>query len=104
MLAVELRAQRLALHIRHHMEQQPVGLTGIEQRPEVRMLQVRRDLDLAEGPLDAEHCAEFGAEDLQRDVAVVLDVAGEESSCSVMKTTQHFQAIRERSDRGRILD
>jgi hypothetical protein len=41
------------------------------------MLEVGRDLDLGQEPLHAEHCAEFGLEDLQRDAPVVSDVARE---------------------------
>ena len=41
------------------------------------MLEVRRDLDLGEEPLDAEHGAELRVEHLERDVAVVLEVARE---------------------------
>ena len=41
------------------------------------MLQVRRDLDLGEESLGAEHGAELGVEHLERDVAVVSDVARE---------------------------
>jgi len=39
------------------------------------MLQVRRDLDFSEEPVNAEHRAELGLEHLERDLAVVLDVA-----------------------------
>ena len=42
------------------------------------MLQVRRDLDLGEEPLDAEDGAEFRLEHLQCDEAVVLEVARQE--------------------------
>ena len=41
------------------------------------MLQVRGDLDLGEKALDAEHRAELRLEHLERDLAVVLDVARE---------------------------
>ena len=41
------------------------------------MLQVRRDLDLGQEPLDAEHGAELRVEDLERDRAVVPEVARE---------------------------
>ncbi len=37
-LTVELVAQRFALHERHHVEDQPVGLAGIVQREDVGML------------------------------------------------------------------
>ena len=41
------------------------------------MLQVGRDLDLGQEPLDAEHRAQLGIQDLERDLAVVAHVAGE---------------------------
>ena len=41
------------------------------------MLQIRGDADLGEESLDAEHRAELGVEHLERDVAVVPDVARE---------------------------
>ena len=41
------------------------------------MLEVGRDLDLGEEPLDAEHGAEVGFQNLERDVAVVAQVARE---------------------------
>ena len=41
------------------------------------MLEIRRDLDLGEKPLDAEHRAEVRLEDLERDVAVVAQIARE---------------------------
>jgi hypothetical protein len=39
------------------------------------MLQIGRDLDLAEEPLDPEHGAKFGVQDLERDVAVMPEIA-----------------------------
>ena len=41
------------------------------------MLQIGGDADLAEESFDAEHGAELGIEHLERDAAVVLDVARE---------------------------
>ena len=41
------------------------------------MLQRRGGLDLHHEPLGAEHGGEFGLEDLERDLAVVLQVLGE---------------------------
>ena len=41
------------------------------------MVKVRGDLDLREEPLGADDGAELGIEKLQRDLAVMLDVAGE---------------------------
>ena len=82
-LAVEPRAQRLALDERHHVVEQPVRLARVEQRQDVRMLQVRRDLDLGEEPLDPSDGAELGIEHLERDLAVVPEVVarGRPSPC-----------------------
>ena len=41
------------------------------------MLQRRRGLDLDDEPLGTENRGQLGLEDLQRDVAVVLEVRGE---------------------------
>ena len=41
------------------------------------MLQVRRDPDLGEEPLGAQHGAQLGIEHLERDVAIVLQVLRE---------------------------
>ena len=61
LLAIEPRAQRLAFDERHHVEEQPVGLARVEQRQQVRVLEVGRDLDLGEESLDAEDRAELRA-------------------------------------------
>ena len=76
-LALQPRAQRLALDERHHVEEQPAGVAAVEQRQDVRMLQLRRRLDLGEEPLGAERGAEVRMQDLDRDVAVVLEVVRE---------------------------
>jgi len=78
LLARKPRAERLPVHERHHIEEQTVRFTAVEQRQNVRVLQVCRDADCAQEPLDAEHRAELGAEDLERDRAVVLRVARQE--------------------------
>ncbi|MNC99504.1 hypothetical protein D3C83_178210 [compost metagenome] len=46
-------AQRLALDVRHDVEEHPVCLAGVEQREDVGMAQPRRQLDLAKEPLAA---------------------------------------------------
>ena len=75
LLAVEPRAQRLALHIRHDIKEEPASLATVEQRQQIRMLQVRGDLDLAQEPLDAEHRAEFRLEHLEGDAPFMAQVA-----------------------------
>ncbi|MBL0172096.1 MAG: hypothetical protein IPP90_15500 [Gemmatimonadaceae bacterium] len=50
------------------------GGTAVEQRQDARALQRRRGLDLLHKPLGAEHGGEFGLQELERDLAIVLEV------------------------------
>jgi hypothetical protein len=77
LLTVEPRAQALPLHEGHHIVQQPVRFPRVEQRQEVRVLQVGRDLDLGQESLDTQDRAEFRIEHFQRDGAIVPDISGE---------------------------
>src|SRR6266566_7282884 len=77
LLPQEQRAERLPLYERHDIVQQPVGFTAVEQRQQVRVLEMCRDLDLGEEALDAKHCAELRIEHLQGDGAVMTDVVRE---------------------------
>jgi hypothetical protein len=77
LLALEPGAERFALHVRHHVPQQAARLAGVEQRQQVRVLEVGGDADLREEALTAEHGAQLGVEHFQGDEAVVPDVAGE---------------------------
>jgi hypothetical protein len=76
-LAVQTLAQRFALHIRHHIEEETVGFPGIEEGEQRWMLQVGGKLDLAEDTLRAYYRSEVGFEDLEGDVPVVFDIARE---------------------------
>src|SRR5205814_10386689 len=58
-------------------EQHAAGAATVEQREEVGMLEIGRDLDLAQKTLDADDRAELGVQHLERDVARVTDVARE---------------------------
>src|SRR5256714_14643479 len=46
-------AQRLTIDVGHHVKQQPALAAGVEERQDVRVLQVRRELDLLEKALGA---------------------------------------------------
>jgi hypothetical protein len=48
------------------------------QRQDVRMLQVRGGANLSQEPLASEDCRKFGAEEFQRDRAVVADIPRQE--------------------------
>jgi hypothetical protein len=76
-LALALGAERFARDIRHHVVQQTAGVSGVEQGQDVRVLQLRGGLDLAQEPLAAERGAEVRVQDLDRDLTVVPHVLGE---------------------------
>ena len=76
-LAVELRAQCLAVDERHDVEEEAVRGTRIEERENVRVLQRRRGLDLDDEPFGAEDGGELGLQHLQRDVAIMLYIVRE---------------------------
>ena len=75
--ALEPRAQRLAVDERHDVEQQAIRIARVEQREDVRVLQLRGGLDLGEESLAAERGAEVGVQHLDGDVAIVLEVVRE---------------------------
>jgi hypothetical protein len=76
LLAVERNAQRLTLDEWHHVEQQRVSRAAIEQRQQIRTLQIRGNLYLAQESIDPEDGAEVWLQDLARDLAMVTQVAG----------------------------
>jgi hypothetical protein len=75
--AIELVTQGLALDVGHDVEEEAVGLPGIEQRQDVRVLERRGGLDLLDEPLGAEDRRELRAQHLDRDPSLVLQVVGE---------------------------
>ncbi len=77
-LALDARAEGLALDVRHHVEEEAVRLTRIEERQDVGVLEVGRGLDLGQEALRAYDGREFGLENLDGDLAVVLEVLGQE--------------------------
>ena len=70
-------AQGLALDVGHDVVEEAVGVAGVEDAEDVRMLEAGGDLDLAGEALGAECGGQLGAEDLDGDAAVVLEVFGE---------------------------
>ena len=77
MFAVQLLLEALTLHVRHYVEEERVCLVRIEQRQDVWVLQVGGRLDLSQEPLGSDYRREFGLQDLQRDLALVLQVLGQ---------------------------
>ena len=70
-------AQRLPLHVRHHVEEHITLASRVVEREDVRMMQPRGDPDLAQESLGAEARGELGAQHLHRDVPVVFGVLGQ---------------------------
>ena len=76
-LAPEPVAQAGPPHVRHRIEDQAVGHPGIVQRQDPGVLQLRGRLDLGEEPLTPDDGRQLGLQDLQRDLALVLQILGE---------------------------
>jgi len=70
-------AERFPLDVGHHIVEEAVGLPGIEQRQDVRMLQGGGGGDLLHEAIRAQHRREVRLEDLDGHLAVVLQVLGE---------------------------
>src|SRR6476660_9163244 len=77
LFTIEPSAKTLALDERHYIVEESVRLSRVEERKKVRMLEIRRDADLAEKPLGAKHGAKLRIENLERDAPIVLDVASQ---------------------------
>jgi hypothetical protein len=74
LLAVELGAEGFPFDVRHDVVQEALGRAGIEEWEDVRVLERGGGLDLLDEPLGAEHGGELGFQDLDGDLAVVLQV------------------------------
>ncbi len=74
LLALHLLAQRFARDVRHHVKQKTIRVPGIVEGQDVRMIQPRGDLDLAQEAIRAEHQCQLGAKHLDRYLAVVLHI------------------------------
>ena len=77
LLAVEPVAERFALDERHDVVEEAVGLARVEQRQDVRVLEVGRGLDLGQEALGADHGGQLGPQHLDRDLAVVPQILGQ---------------------------
>jgi hypothetical protein len=76
-LPPEPLAQRLALDERHDVIQEAVGDAGVEEREDMRVLEVGGGPDLRQEPFGTEDRGQLGSEHLDGDLAVVLAVVGE---------------------------
>ena len=67
-------AQGLSRDVRHDIVQ-ATGIAAVEERKDVRMLKASRRLDFGEEPFGADRRSELRVEDLDRDVAIVPQIA-----------------------------
>ena len=74
LLAGEPVAERLALDEGHDVEQVAVGLARVEQRQDVRVLEVGRESDLGQEALGPDDGGELRAQDLERHGAAVAKI------------------------------
>src|SRR5688500_13011430 len=73
-LAVEAVTQRLALDVWHYIVEQPFRFTGIEQREDVRMIQLRRDRNLAEKSFGTQGRGEVRLENFQGNRPIMPEI------------------------------
>ena len=102
-VAVELRAQRFAVHERHDVIEEAVGLAAVEERENVRMLQVGRGTDLHQKPLGADRGSQLGAQHLPGHASIVLAIVREIDGGHAAFAQLAFEAIAvgERSNEAR---
>ena len=74
LLPVHPVADGLAFDVRHDVEEEAVGLAAVEERQDVRVLEVGGGGDLAQEPLGADDRGQLRPEHLDRHLAVVLEV------------------------------
>ena len=70
--------ESLALDVGHHVVDQAVGLVGIVERENVRVMKPGRGLDLVKEASGSHASRDVRPEHLDRDLAVVLEIVGEE--------------------------
>ena len=73
-VAIKPCPKRFPFDERHHVEEHAIRLARFEDGKDVRMRQAGRDLDLADEPVVPERRGELGPENLEGDLALVLDV------------------------------
>jgi len=67
----------LAVHERHDVVEESLGLARVVQREDVGVLQPGGDLDLAEEAVRTQRGGQLGAQDLERHFAAVLEILRE---------------------------
>ena len=79
-LAQQAVPQRLAFDVRHHIVEQPRGFAGGEDRYDVRVAELRREIHFADEALAQQTVAQLRVDDLDRDPAVRVLLDGQEDA------------------------
>jgi hypothetical protein len=97
-LAAQPFAERLAFDERHGEEHAPVGLSGIEEGEDVRVVEPGGGADLGEEAVVAHRCVELRVQNLQRHGPVVLQVGREkyDGRSAAPDLAQHRVSIGDR--------
>ncbi len=73
-LPVELVPQRLAIHVRHDVIEEPVGLAGVVEGQDVLMGELGRELDLPQEAVGTDRCGQLGPQHLHGHIPLVADI------------------------------
>jgi len=98
------RAQRFALDVRHDIEDRAVDGARVEQREDVRVLQLGSCLDLSQEPLDPDELREFAMHDFDRNFAVVTDVVRQVHVRHSTRANLHLDGVAVRQGRLQTLE
>src|SRR5687768_6399046 len=77
LVAIQSLAKRFTFHIRHYVVEQSIRVAGIEQRQDVRMVEPRGELYLAQETVGPKRSRQIRMQHLEGDDALVLPVLRE---------------------------
>ena len=104
MLALEERPHAVAIDVGHREPEAATRVARVVDGQDMRMLEARRDADFAAKAIRPERVRDLGAQHLERDQSVVLEVAREEDRRHSAATELVLEriAVRQRLDERRI--
>ena len=77
LVSIETLAQRFTFNVWHHIIQKTLGVAGIVQRQDVRMVKPGCELYLSQKTIGAKGGREIGMQNLERNYPFMLDVLSE---------------------------
>ncbi len=101
-LAVQSVSERAPGDEGHHVVRRAVDLAGVDKAEDVRVLETRDRLNLAQEPVDADVRRDVGVDHLDRDLALVLQVVRQMDGRHAAAPELALQAVAIRQ--GRAVD